>query len=162
MAYVPSAWFFTQMLGWSEGPSSRYHQSKLANSAFVMALHHKLVNNKDGTPSKIKVMACDPGFSVTTLHASSQHMPRFFTWIPIPQQSPADGCLNAAMCCFSPEAKSGDLYAPVNGMVGRPIKVISKGQPVRAKTERLTCSTENQQIVWEGCERALGVTFDVL
>lgn len=144
-------------MGCSEGPISRYHQSKLANSAFAMALHHKLADKK----SNIKSVACEPGYSVTPLQTTSSHLPGWINWVPVSKQSAADGCLNAAMACFSPDASSGDMFVPESGLVGPPKKVIEAGAAVKKGTETLTCDPENQFVVWEGCEKALGITFEI-
>ena len=155
------AGFITQVLGWKEGPAMRYHQTKLANSAFGMALHHKLQAADNN--SKIKSLVAEPGYSVTPLQTTSSHVPGWLLWFPMPKQSPADGCLNAAMACFSPEAESGDMYIPGGRgeIVGPPKKTIAKGQPVKENGEKWTCSKENQDLVWEACQKALDIELSI-
>ncbi|KAL7549640.1 hypothetical protein ACHAWF_017779 [Thalassiosira exigua] len=58
------------MLG-KGGPWARYAQTKLANAAFAVALHHKL----EAIDSKVKSICCEPGYSVTELQ-STPHFPR--------------------------------------------------------------------------------------
>ncbi|KAL3785165.1 hypothetical protein HJC23_013831 [Cyclotella cryptica] len=153
-----NASFLSQFLLGKEGPWVRYSQSKLANAAFAMALHHKL----QAIESKIKSVACEPGYSVTSLQ-DTKHFVSVMNLFP--KQSASDGSLNAAMSCFGPDTDSGDLFAPANVATGKPIKVVSKG--IRQKTgwiggtDKGTCDAENQKLVWDACEKALGIKFDV-
>ena len=155
------AWFLSQILLGRGGPWTRYGQTKLANSAFAMALHHKLADS-----NSIKSIACEPGYSVTPLQ-NTKHLPSLFSALGslTPKQSASDGSLNAAMACFSPEAMSGDLYAPEKGLTGKLTKVVAGG--VRQKTGRIggtdenTCDPQQQKLVWEACEKALGIEFVV-
>lgn len=155
-------WIISQMAFGKGGPWTRYGQTKLANSAFAMALHHKLA----AANSKIKSIACEPGYSVTPLQDTPHFSSGFKIFIPImPKQSASDGSLSAAMACFSPDANSGDFYAPEKGMVGKPVKVVAGGE--RQKTGRIggtdkaTCDPQQHEIVWEACEKSLGITFVV-
>ncbi|KAL7536514.1 hypothetical protein ACHAXR_007217 [Thalassiosira sp. AJA248-18] len=156
------AWLISQLALGKDGPWARYGQTKLANSAFAMALHHKLAESK----SKIKSVACEPGYSVTPLQSTKHFAGSWLSMLDfmVPKQSASDGSLNAAMACFSPEAKSGDLYAPEKGMIGKPMKVVAGGE--RQKTGRFgsdknTCDHEQQKLVWEACEKAFGIEFVV-
>ncbi|KAL9186210.1 hypothetical protein ACHAXT_005448 [Thalassiosira profunda] len=156
-----SAWFISQMFG-KEGPWKRYGQTKLANSAFAMALHVKLKESG----SKVKSLACEPGFSVTELQNTKGMAGVMGTLMKVtPKQSAADGSLNACMACFSPKAESGDLYAPKKGLTGKPVKTVAGG--VRQKTgwigatDKTTCDPTQQKLVWEACEKALGIEFVV-
>jgi NAD(P)-dependent dehydrogenase (short-subunit alcohol dehydrogenase family) len=150
--------FISQVMFGKGGPWVRYSQSKLANAAFAMALHQKL----RAIDSKIKSVACEPGYSVTSLQ-NTKHFTSVMNLFP--RQSASDGSLNAAMACFSPDADSGDFYAPSRVVTGKPIKVVARG--VRQKTgwiggtDRGTCDPENQKLVWDACEKALGIKFDV-
>jgi len=157
------AWFASQVAFGKGGPWARYGQTKLANAAFTMALHRKLVASE----SNIKSVGCEPGYSVTPLQ-NTKHMTG--SWLMkldfmIPKQSAADGSLSAAMACFSPDAQSGDFYAPEKGMTGKPVKVVAGG--VRRKTGRIdgtdkaTCDPDQQKLVWKACEKALGIEFAV-
>lgn len=149
------AWMLTQMVVSSKGgPWIRYGQAKLANSAFAMALHHKLA--AAGESAKVKSVCCEPGYSVTNL----QDTPFMPSWMEkMKKQSAANGSLNAAMACFNPDAKSGDMYAPEKGYVGKPVKVIASGEAVKKGKEKMTCDLANQKLVWEACESALGIEF---
>eukprot|EP00571_Detonula_confervacea_P014784 CAMPEP_0172301954 /NCGR_PEP_ID=MMETSP1058-20130122/3754_1 /TAXON_ID=83371 /ORGANISM="Detonula confervacea, Strain CCMP 353" /LENGTH=353 /DNA_ID=CAMNT_0013012277 /DNA_START=82 /DNA_END=1143 /DNA_ORIENTATION=+ len=154
------AWMLSQMVLGKGGPWARYGQTKLANSAFAMALHHKLAKSNP----KIKSVCCEPGYSITPLQ-NTKHMPGGRLSSMIPKQSASDGSLNAAMACFSPEAKSGDLYAPEKKMTGKPIKVVAGGERqktgVIGATDKTTCDPQQQKLVWEACEKALGIEFAV-
>lgn len=131
-------------------------QTKLANSAFAMALHHKLA----ASSSTIMSVACEPGYSVTSLQ-DTHHMGIMGKLsFMVPKQSASDGSLPAAMACFSPEAESGDLYAPEKGLVGKPVKVVSGGERLK-RTDKATCDPDQQKLVWEACEKALGIEFVV-
>jgi NAD(P)-dependent dehydrogenase (short-subunit alcohol dehydrogenase family) len=147
---------FSQAVLGKEGPWMRYSQSKLANAAFAMALHHKL----QAIDSKIKSLACEPGFSATSLQ-DTKHMINAMNIAS--KQSASDGSLNPAMACFSHSADSGDLFAPAGGTTGKPIKVVAKG--IRQKTgwfgstDKGTCDRKNQELVWKCCEKALGLKF---
>ncbi|KAL7516172.1 hypothetical protein ACHAWX_001214 [Stephanocyclus meneghinianus] len=150
--------FISQIMFGKGGPWVRYSHSKLANAAFAMALHHKL----QAIRSKIKSLACEPGYSVTSLQ-NTKHFTGAMNWAP--KQSASDGSLNAAMACFSLDAESGDFYAPAKIATGKPTKVVVGG--VRQKTgwiggtDRGTCDPDNQKLVWDACEKALGIKFDV-
>mmetsp|Transcript_13175 Transcript_13175/g.24560 ORF Transcript_13175/g.24560 Transcript_13175/m.24560 type:complete len:145 (+) Transcript_13175:856-1290(+) len=144
------------MTGLRGGPWIRYGQTKLANSAFAMILHKKLA----AADSKVKSLACEPGYSVTPLQ-ETPFLPNWMDSRLIKRQSAADGALNAAMACFSPEAESGDMYVPENGFVGKPVKAILGGQPAKKGKEKLTCDLVNQQLVWEACEKALDIDFGI-
>jgi len=154
------AWLLSQMVLGKDGPWVRYGQTKLANSAFAMALHHKLAESNP----KIKSICAEPGYSVTALQ-NTKHMMGGFLVSKFPKQSASDGSLNAAMACFSPEAMSGDLYAPEKKMTGKPVKVVAGGERQNTGwiggTDKTTCDAQQQKLVWEACEKVLGIEFEV-
>lgn len=57
----------------SEGPHQRYHQSKLANAAFAMALHDRL--RAAGKAEVLKALCADPGSASTAMTQK--------TWTPV-------------------------------------------------------------------------------
>ena len=157
-------WMVSEMLFGKWGPWQRYHQTKLANSAFSMALHEKLAAK--GLTDKIKAMTSDPGLASSNLQVNSTQgdglMSNTVAKLIVPNgQSAEDGSLSCAMCAFSPQANSGDMYAPMNAAKGKPIKTIEGNVPVKKGSEKLTCNKENQENVWKWCEEALGITFEV-
>eukprot|EP00418_Pyrodinium_bahamense_P063515 CAMPEP_0179092360 /NCGR_PEP_ID=MMETSP0796-20121207/42238_1 /TAXON_ID=73915 /ORGANISM="Pyrodinium bahamense, Strain pbaha01" /LENGTH=355 /DNA_ID=CAMNT_0020789965 /DNA_START=35 /DNA_END=1102 /DNA_ORIENTATION=+ len=147
-------WIGMQVAGLCEGPWIRYHQSKLANSAYAMALHSEL----QARGSKVKAMAVDPGASTTELSNSSAHsVPEWMVrLLGISRQSAADGCTPLAVACFGP-ADSGDFYMPEGGFTGPPKKTISRGGAVKEGDEKLTTSKKNQDLAWEQSHAALGM-----
>ena len=60
------------------------------------------------------------------------------------------------MCCFSPEANSGELYMPNGGKKGVPVKSIVQGKPIKKNGEKESLSAKNKKVVLEGCEKAFG------
>lgn len=158
------AWTLSQMVLGREGPWARYAQTKLANSAFAMALHHKLAESNKPV---IKSVGCEPGYSVTPLQGTKHFANGVLAKLDfmMPKQSASDGSLNAAMACFSPEAKSGDLYAPEKTLTGKPVKVVAGGERQKTgwigATDKATCDPEQHKLVWEACEKALGIEFVV-
>ena len=158
-------WMVSELLFGSWGPWQRYHQTKLANSAFAMALHEKLAA-KGLTTSKVKALTSDPGLAASNLQVSSTRgdglMSSGMAKFLLPNgQSAEDGSLSCAMCAFSPQANSGDMYAPKSSAKGEPVKTIEGNVPVKKGGEKLTCNKENQENVWKWCEEALGITFEV-
>lgn len=85
----------------------RYHQSKLANVVFTLALKDKLLNDGKG----IKAVCAAPGYSATSLQTSSQGMGGL-GWTKIIAQSAEDGAMPLLQCCFGPETASGDFWEP--------------------------------------------------
>ena len=157
------AWQISQMAFGKGGPWTRYIQTKLANSAFAMELHKRLTL----ASSNIRSVAFEPGYSVTSLQ-DTEHMGLMGSLsFMMSKQSAADGCLNAAIACFSPDANSGDLYAPEKGLVGKPIKYVAGGERMMTGrfgiggTDKGTCDPGNQKLVWDACEKALGIKFEV-
>ena len=146
---------FGQFFLGKEGSWLRYHQTKLANSAFAMALHDEL----EGKGSKVKALACDPGWAHSNLQVSAVStgtMSNFLAKLgsSIAQSAP-DGSLPCSLACFSPEANSGDFYMPskMGGMNGEPIRSILGGEPVKTNTEKETTSAKNKTIVMDACKK---------
>ena len=147
-----------QMFLGHKGSWTRYHQSKLANSVFAMALHDKLQEKG----SKVKALSCDPGWAHSNLQTNSMKkgtmgggFARIGSWIG---HSAADGSLGCAMACFSQEANSGDFYMPdkTGGMRGAPVKSILEGKPLKSGGEKESLSAENKRIIMDCSEKAFG------
>lgn len=148
---------FLQLLGFP-GTWQRYHQTKLANSAFAMEFARRLHNNN----SKVKSLAADPGFAHTKLSSNSSEVSSSFTSLMVRKgQSAEDGCMPAALAAFAEDSNSGDMYIPENITTGRPIKSIVSGVPVKAKTEKLTCHSKNMDIAWASSEEALNIKIAI-
>ena len=85
--------------------------------------------------SKVKSLACDPGFATTDLIKNSDAdtgsclmrstIICLFSVLNA-SQSPAHGSLGFVLCAFAPDSESGDFYMPsaMGGMVGKPKKTI--------------------------------------
>ena len=150
-------WMVSEVSGLCGGPWTRYHMTKLANSAYAMKLHEELQSRG----SKIKSLAVDPGYSSTELQRTSITQGNMSNcmgnMLHGNSQSAADGSTPLAMACFSPEANSGDFYMPENGFTGRPIKSISAGVPVVSGKEARTTNPVNKNLAWEQTHMALGI-----
>lgn len=147
---------FSQMMFGKGGSWTRYHQSKLANSAFIMALHDKLQEKG----SKVKAISCEPGWAHSNLQTNAIKegtMSNGFAKVgAYVGHSAADGSLGCVMACFAPDANSGDFYMPdsMGGMRGAPFKSIVGGKPF--KTEKESLSEKNKKTIIESCEKAFG------
>lgn len=64
-------WSVSEALRVKEGPWERYHQSKLANSIFMMELHNRL--QKKGVTDNIKAIVADPGIASSKLFETAIH-----------------------------------------------------------------------------------------
>eukprot|EP00924_Labyrinthula_sp_SR-Ha-C_P010679 snap_masked-scaffold_49-processed-gene-1.34-mRNA-1 protein AED:0.06 eAED:0.08 QI:0/-1/0/1/-1/1/1/0/357 len=159
------------------GCFERYHQTKLANSTFAMALNKKIEGGE--FKGLIKSCVAEPGASDTNLpeNLKSAHEKEgtfgwgMYFWLKLLQvvnwtgfmkfQTPADGAMPLIMCAFGnkEEVDGGDFYVPENTWRGLPFKVISKGEKVLRGKESMTMNTEFQKIVWNSSEKALGIDF---
>jgi len=142
-------WAMSEMGKLCEGPWTRYHMSKLANSCFAMAMHDKL----QAKGSKVKAMAVDPGLAASELQVKSVrdgHMPSFMASMLMNNgsQSAADGAAPITTACFATDAESGDFYQPEKRATGPAMKTVSKGVPVKAGSEKLTTSQANKDMAW--------------
>ena len=157
-----TTWAMSEMILGRPGPWHRYHQSKLANSVFAMAVHHKC--QEKGL--NVKAMSADPGLASSNLQANSTKGDGLMgQWLAKAimgsGQSAADGSLDVCMAAYSPQANSGDFFAPQKEMTGPPIKTIEGGKEVKKGSETLTVSTKNQENLWKWCEEGLGIKFDI-
>ena len=148
------------------GPWTRYHMTKLSNACFAMAMHHRL--KKLPQSNNIMALAADPGVASSGLYgnassgdgAMSGLMARLLMGTG---QSTANGSLSAAMAAFSPQALSGDFWAPKQMQTGPPIKTIEEASEVDHEArEKLTLTKANQENAWKWCEEALDIKFEVL
>lgn len=165
----------------------RYHQTKLANTVFAMALHAKLT----AAGSKVKSVAADPGVAGTNLQANvaKQHsrfkraifatLNRVLRLTGAHIQSAADGAAPLIVAAFDPRTGSGDVWLPSRHIPGKKVSV--HGPPTRSiaggvaaeapqcpqwivdkfEREALTLSVANQATLWEASEKALGETWAI-
>jgi NAD(P)-dependent dehydrogenase (short-subunit alcohol dehydrogenase family) len=154
---------------------NRYHQTKLSNSVFAMALHEKLVRAGKVT---IKSVVAEPGVSTTSLAENmwtghgddgtkfAPMMANAFT----SYQSAADGAVPLMKATFAQEVLSGEMYMPcdANGTVGLPLRSMDNGFADKAapdwckakfQNEMLTMHGPNRELLWKASEAATGVKF---
>ena len=163
----------------------RYHQTKLANTAFAIALHSKLA----AAGSRVKSVCAEPGVASTALQRNtSSASPRFnrclFAAVGFAMtscsgghvQSAADGACPLIVAAFDARTGSGDLWMPSKHIPGKKVSVhgtparsIEGGKPTathqwiveKFDSEALTLSLENQATVWAASESAVGETWAV-
>jgi len=123
----------------------RYHQTKLANVVFSLALADRL----KGT--KIKSLCAAPGFSMTNLQVNSEGM-NWFMWLiaRFAAQSAEDGTMPLLTCMYGQQVKSGEFWEPtrmakMNGPVGR-VEQLSK----------VCTDKESRNLLWKASEEACG------
>lgn len=155
---------FFQMMGW-KGNWQRYHQTKLANANFSMALHDKIQASTDSTVKKILSNSADPGIATSNLQATTVKDGSMPSWLAKmlsgTAQSPADGSLPICMAAFGKGVKSGSFFMPKGQTTGEPIATIEEGMPVKKGGEPAVVSEKNKTNVWTFCEEALGIKFSL-
>ena len=158
-----STWFISEAVLGSDGPWQRYHQTKLANSCFAMAVHKKA--QEKGL--NVKAMSADPGLAASNLQVSSTRGDGLMSdglakmLFNGRGHSAPNGSLDICMSAYSPEAKSGDFYAPKDAFHGPPAKTIDEGKAVKKGSEKLTLNEDNIANVWKWCEESLDIKFDI-
>jgi NAD(P)-dependent dehydrogenase (short-subunit alcohol dehydrogenase family) len=153
-------------LGGDSGKSERYHQSKMANILFAMALSTKL--NKSTEYSSIKALAAAPGYSETNLNVPKVIRKEWLErWIAL---SAPDGSCSLLTAMFDPAAKSGDFYEPKEIFIGPVAKIIDAGTVLRPGLERTLAGIRDsdavnpdfQAIMWSSTETGIGEKFAIL
>jgi NAD(P)-dependent dehydrogenase (short-subunit alcohol dehydrogenase family) len=124
----------------------RYHQTKLANSVFTVALKEKLAN------TGIKAAVAAPGLSATNLQVTTNQqggMGSADMMIMHFSQSAEDGTMPLLAACFDPSTENGDFWEPANrgGISGPATKV---------KYDKQTMNPDNAKLLWEASEEACG------
>lgn len=142
----------------------RYHQTKLANVVFTVALHEKLQASASPHASKIRSVVAAPGLARTQLQFTTGKdggMNENASFMKF-SQSPEDGTLPILACAFGFEptthssgiyVKSGELWEPI-GRMG------ASGHPGMAKMSGNCRDKAAVQMLWEESENACG-KFDV-
>mmetsp|Transcript_5324 Transcript_5324/g.14779 ORF Transcript_5324/g.14779 Transcript_5324/m.14779 type:complete len:379 (-) Transcript_5324:12-1148(-) len=144
---------------------NRYHQTKLANSVFAMALHERL----HAAGSRVKSICAEPGVSQTELASSlakghaeiGVDLGAFgtSTQARFPGvQSAADGACSLMEAAFGKDVGSGDFFMPGDlvkkTVVGLPVKCMTAGRPTPSN-KRIEKAFENEKLTMEPASRAL-------
>ena len=126
----------------------RYHQTKLANAVFTLALAAKLA----AAGSKVKCLCAAPGLAATNLQVTTAADGGFgASWIMRYAQSSEDGTMPLLTCMLAADAPNGGFYEPegLTAMAGKPVrKDLAK--------EGLCSSAKAQKMLWEESEKACG------
>lgn len=125
----------------------RYHQSKLANVVFTLALTDKL---KDANSKVISTMAA-PGLAATNLQVTtSQTGGMGFVSMGLMRlsQSAEDGTMPLLTACFMP-GESGTFWEPSN-------RGNSVGPAAIYELDKVCMDTEARKILWDTSEEACG------
>jgi len=151
--------------GNTSGSRERYHQSKMANAMFALALHSKFVESP--SHSGFKAVVAAPGFAKTHLN-----IPDWLDnkWMEsLVALSAPDGSCPILTAMFAPDVKSGDFYEPKELSTGPPSKVVAEGvaQPKSAMrvfagiNDAELCSDSWQDTMWNASETGIGEAFDI-
>eukprot|EP00055_Hartaetosiga_balthica_P009500 m.37979 g.37979 ORF g.37979 m.37979 type:complete len:333 (+) comp6771_c0_seq2:80-1078(+) len=124
----------------------RYHQTKLANIVFSLALHEKL----QAKHSKVKSLVVHPGLSSTSLQVKTTGM-SLTGLIMSMSQSAEDGTMPLLHACCANDVESGDFYGP-KGLTGPVVKL----EPESLCTNPVSLAT-----LWEASEEAIGDKFEI-
>mmetsp|Transcript_24069 Transcript_24069/g.75274 ORF Transcript_24069/g.75274 Transcript_24069/m.75274 type:complete len:344 (+) Transcript_24069:146-1177(+) len=122
----------------------RYHQTKLANAVFTLALADRF---KD---TKLKALCAAPGLAATNLQVTT-HIDGGMedTWIMRWSQSAEDGTMPLLHCCIHPDAENGMLFEPQN--FGH-----MKGPVGTHPFESLCTDRKARETLWKASEAACG------
>eukprot|EP00924_Labyrinthula_sp_SR-Ha-C_P002454 snap_masked-scaffold_16-processed-gene-5.23-mRNA-1 protein AED:0.35 eAED:0.36 QI:0/-1/0/1/-1/1/1/0/352 len=130
--------------GMKEGRYMRYHMTKLANSVFTLALHHKLQRRK----INIKSVCAHPGTAVTGLAAATEGENALGSTVQKVMddgQSPEDGAMGILKCMYA-DIASATMHGPY-GIAGK-----AKKQPFGPGLH----GKGSQKMLWEECSKAIG------
>ncbi|KAG8460427.1 hypothetical protein KFE25_011918 [Diacronema lutheri] len=138
------------------GNWERYHQTKLANVVFTLALHDRL----QAAHSKVKAVVCEPGVAATNLQNTTLDKGGMNAWearflAPL-YQSAEDGALPALVACFAPDVRSADFAVPKGGLRGPPVMAAKAGVFASPWMERACTHVPSRDLLWEASEAAVG------
>lgn len=123
----------------------RYHQSKLANTVFTLALKDRFGR------SGIKAVCAAPGLSATNLQVTTQQSGGMeenqANMLVGTYQSAEDGSMPFLMACFDPSTENGDLFEPAEGWSGPAVKV---------EYDEFSSDATSRKVLWELSEVACG------
>ena len=123
----------------------RYHQTKLANSVFTLALRDRL----QARNSKVKALCAAPGLAATNLQVTTHAEGGFAeTWIMRWAQSAEDGTMPLLTCALAQGVRSGELYEPW-GMGGPAARV-------DLDAEAISANPASREVLWRESEKACG------
>lgn len=174
---APNATYYMQSppgtLGGDSMGMERYHQSKLANIVFSMALHSKF--SKANGYSNFKALSAAPGIAATDLNFPGRDkIPKaMLDWLQkhMPSgviQSAPDGSCSLLTAMYVAAAESGDFYEPKWLAFGPPAQVIAQGIPDKLASVTRTligvkdsaiCGDEFASQMWKDSEAGLGEKF---
>lgn len=124
-----------------------YHQTKLANACFTVALAAKL---EAAGITNVKAVCAAPGVSQTNLQVTAGSngavTPGFVMRM---SQSAEDGTMPLLTAMFGVNAKNGDFYEPngIGGLAGKVTKV---------KFDKHSINKDQQKVLWEKSEEVCG------
>jgi NAD(P)-dependent dehydrogenase (short-subunit alcohol dehydrogenase family) len=125
----------------------RYHQSKLANTVFTLALKERFGD------SGIKAACAAPGFAATNLQVTSQQSGSMgikeMLMLKFMYQSGEDGAMPILKACFDPTTENGDLFEPSG-------RLAASGPPAKVEYDTLSADPEARNVLWEKSEEACG------
>lgn len=125
----------------------RYHQTKLANVVFTMALQDRL----NAANSKVKALVCAPGLASTNLQVTTNGSGGMSeTWIMKYAQSAEDGTMPLLQCCAGSGVANGDFYEPTKKKFG----MRTTGPPAKWPLEPICMKEADRKMLWEESEKA--------
>ena len=165
------------------GNWERYHQTKLANVVFTLALHDRLqaAHSKAracapaprasrarrrrrltarSARAQVKAVVCEPGVAATNLQNTTLDKGGMNAWearflAPL-YQSAEDGALPALVACFAPDVRSADFAVPKGGLRGPPVMAAKAGVFASPWMERACTHVPSRDLLWEASEAAVG------
>jgi len=150
----------------SDGSRERYHQSKLANLLFALAMHNKFAHASEY--SKFKALASAPGFARTHLKIPEWGIFAKAVLHDGISMSAPDGSCPMLTAMYMPSAKSGDFYEPAQLPIGPPLRVIAEGVVVKPPQfprwvagirDEEFCTDANIEAMWAASEVGTGEKF---
>ena len=123
----------------------RYHQSKLANAVFTLALADRLAG------SGVKAAVAAPGLAATNLQVTTNQSGAMdgSMWIMRFAQSAEDGAMPLLAACFDPSTENGDFWEPSNWGG-------TKGPAAKVPYDKLSKDPSFRKLLWEKSEEACG------
>mmetsp|Transcript_29825 Transcript_29825/g.96219 ORF Transcript_29825/g.96219 Transcript_29825/m.96219 type:complete len:339 (-) Transcript_29825:403-1419(-) len=124
----------------------RYHQTKLANAVFTVALAEKIPKE-----ANIKALVAAPGLAATNLQVTTNQDGGFeASWIMKYGQSAEDGTMPLLHCMVGAGVDNGQLWEPGGGLFHM------KGKPATHPLEALSTNPDSRKLLWDLSEKACG------